>query len=316
MTIANMTAKREKSQRSPLVKNLKRNWTLYTMILPGIVIIAVFNYLPMYGVTIAFQDFKPVLGFFKSPFADPWYKHFVQLFSDAYFGRLLRNTLLLGVYTLLWTFPAPIILALLLNEIKHSIFKRVVQTVSYMPYFLSTVIIIGILRIFVSTNGPVDVIMHHFGYSIPSLFQLPGAFRPLYIGSALWATVGYNSIIYLAAIAGINIEHYEAAKIDGANRFRQVFHITIPSIMPTIVILLIFATAGIVGNDYTKILIMYNEATYPTADVLSTYVYRVGVIGESQSYAAAAGLFTSVIAFLMVVMTNIIARKLNETSLW
>lgn len=318
------TEKQKKLQSSPLVKNLKRNWTLYTMILPGVVIILVFNYLPMYGVSIAFQDFKPALGFFKSPFADPWYKYFVQLFSDVYFGRLVKNTLLLGLYNLLWTFPAPIILALLMNEIKHRQFKRVVQTISYMPYLLSTVIIIGILRLLVSTNGPVDVIMQYFGSSIPPLFQMSKAFRSLFIGSTLYATVGYNTIIYLAAISSVNIEHYEAAEIDGASRFQRILHITIPSILPTIVILFILAIPAIVGlpsvgtagSDYTKVLIMYNEATYQTADVLGTYVYRAGVIGESTSYAAAANLFTSVFAFILVFVTNKIVSKLNETSLW
>jgi putative aldouronate transport system permease protein len=304
------------NHKSPLISNLKRNWPLYTMVLPGVVLILVFSYIPMYGVVMAFQKFKPVLGFFHSPWADPWYKYFVQLFTDVYFGRLLKNTLLLGLYSLLWGFPAPIILALLFNEIKHSKFKRVAQTVSYMPYFLSTVVVIGIIRILFATDGPINDILGNFGTSISNIFLAPESFRSLYVSSGIWTTVGYSSIIYLAAIAGINGEQYEAAVMDGANRFQQMFHITIPSILPTITILLILSVSGIVGNDYQKILLIYNEATYTTGDVLGTYVYRVGVQGESRSYAAAAGLFTSVFAFVLLYLTNLFARKFSETSLW
>jgi putative aldouronate transport system permease protein len=308
--------KASSKHNSPLISNLKRNWTLYTMVLPGVVLILVFSYIPMYGVIMAFQKFKPALGFFHSPFADPWYKYFVQLFSDVYFARLLKNTLLLGLYSLLWGFPAPIILALLFNEIKHSKFKRVVQTISYMPYFLSTVVVIGILKILLATDGPINTILADFGTTISNVFLVPEAFRSIYIGSGLWMSVGYSSIIYLAAIAGINSEQYEAAIMDGANRYHQMRYITIPSMIPTITILLIFAVSGILGNDYQKILLIYNEATYTTGDVLGTYVYRVGVEGGSQSYAAAAGLFSSVFAFVLLYLTNLFARKYSETSLW
>jgi putative aldouronate transport system permease protein len=304
------------NHKSPLILNLKRNWPLYTMVLPGVLLILVFSYIPMYGVVMAFERFKPALGFFHSPWADPWYKYFVQLFTDVYFGRLLKNTLLLGLYSLLWGFPAPIILALLFNEIKHSKFKRVAQTVSYMPYFLSTVVVIGIMRILLATDGPINALLGNFGTSISNVFLAPEAFRSLYVGSGIWATVGYSSILYLAAIAGINSEQYEAAVMDGASRLQQMFHITIPSLFPTITILLILSVAGIVGNDYQKILLIYNEATYTTGDVLGTYVYRVGVEGESRSYAAAAGLFTSVFAFVLLYLTNLFARKFSETSLW
>jgi putative aldouronate transport system permease protein len=302
--------------KSPLISNLKRNWTLYTMVLPGTLVILLFCYVPMYGIVMAFQKFKPALGFFQSPWADPWYKYFVQLFSDVYFGRLLKNTLLLGIYTLLWSFPAPIILAVLFNEIKHPLFKKMAQTVSYIPYFLSMVVVIGIMRILFATDGPINDILGSFGTSLSNVFLSPEAFRTIFVSSTIWANVGYSSIIYLAAIAGINPEEYEAAVMDGANRFRQIFHITIPSILPTITIMLIIAVAGIVGYDFQKILLIYNEATYSTADVLGTYVFRVGVQGESQSYAAAAGLFTSVFAFTLVILTNIFARKFSETSLW
>lgn len=296
---------------------LKRNWTLYTMLLPGLVLLFIFSYIPMYGIVMAFQQFKPAVGFFKSPFVDPWYFYFTQLFQDPYFYRIFTNTLLLGIFTLLWSFPAPILLALMFNELKSKKFKRVSQTISYMPYFLSTVVVIGLMKILFATNGPIDAIVANMGGSMKNIFLQPGLFRTIYIASGLWANMGYNSIIYLAAISGINAELYEAAKIDSANRFQQIIHITIPSIMPTIIILLIFSVSGIVGNDYQKILLIYSEATYKTADVIGTYVYRVGIEkGSSQSYAAAAGLFTSVLSFVLLAATNFVAKKAGETSLW
>lgn len=303
-------------RRTALYANLKRNWALYTMVLPGVVLLLVFNYIPMYGIVMAFQRFKPALGFFRSSWAEPWYRYFLQLIRDPYFSRVFSNTFILGVYTLVWTFPAPILLALLFNELRSNRFKRIMQTISYMPNFLSTVIVVGLMKILFATDGPVASLATQLGLSWTNPFMLPSAFRSMYIGSAIWTGVGYNSIIYLAAIAGINNELYEAAIIDGATRIQQIVHITIPSIMPTIVILLIFAISGIVGNDSTKILLMYSSATYETADVIGTYTYRVGIEGNSQSYATAAGLFTTVISFTLLTLTNLLARKVSETSLW
>jgi putative aldouronate transport system permease protein len=270
----------------------------------------------MYGIVMAFQSFRPALGFFKSPLAQPWYRFFRQLTTDIYFTRLLKNTVVLGIMSLAISFPAPIIFALLLNELKGRLYKRVTQTISYMPYFLSTVIVVGMMKILLASDGPVSVLFAHFGRQMQNPFIYPGAFRALYIGSGIWSGLGFSSIIYLAAIAGINPELYEAARVDGANRFQQVIHITIPCIAPTIIILFIFAVSGIVGNDWQKILLIYNEATYSTADVIGTYVYRVGITGNTYSYAAAVGLFINVISFLLLVITNYIARIMGETSLW
>ena len=307
---------REMESTLPAKAYWRRNWTLYTMLIPGTIIIFVFAYIPMYGIVMAFQNFKPSTGFFGSAFANPWYRYFLQLFRDPYFGRLLSNTLLLGVYSLLWGFPAPILLALLMNEIKGKTFKRITQTISYMPYFLSTVIVIGLMKLLLATDGPVNELLAPFGVQMKSVFMSASAFRTLYIGSGIWMGVGFGSIIYLAAIAGINPEMYEAATVDGANRFQQLWYVTLPSILPTITIQLIFAVSGIVGNDFQRILLMYNEATYKTADVINTYVYRVGITGTSYSYAAAAGLFTSVTSFILLFLTNLLARKIGETSLW
>jgi len=285
------------------------------MVLPGFLLILVFAYFPMYGVVMAFQNFRPLQGFFGSEFVG--LRHFERIISDTLFRRAFMNSLWLGIYSLIFSFPAPIILALLFNEIKHGKFKRFAQTVSYMPFFLSTVIVIGLLRDMLSvSNGVVNIALDALGFSRIDFFLRPGWFRPLFIGSGIWQGVGYSSIIYLAAIAGINPELYEAAIIDGGNRFRQIIHITIPSILPTIIILFIFAMGGILGNDWQRILLMYNPAIYSTADVVGTYVYRIGIEGGSQSYAAAVGLGMSVIGVIFLVVTNYVCKKLGETSLW
>ena len=303
-------------RKSGLFSYMKRNWTLYTMIAPGFLLLFIFSYIPMYGVVMAFQNFRPAAGFWGSTIATPWYKHFDMLFSSALFGRLFSNTLVLGLKSLLWTFPAPIILALLFNEIKWTPLKRVSQSISYMPYFLSTIIVVGILQMFLATDGPVNMVLRRFGKEIQNPFMNFNAFHALYIGSGLWTGVGFSSIIYLAAIAGINPEYYEAAVIDGANRFQRIQYITFPSILPTATILLIFAISSIVGNDYQKILLIYNTATYRTADVINTFVYRVGVNGTSYSFAAAAGLFSSVLSCILLILANAFAKRFGETSLW
>lgn len=299
------------------MKYLKKNWQLYTMIIPGVLLILVFAYFPMYGIVMAFQRFKPIQGFFGSPWINPWYRHFELALRDKYFIRAFSNTLILGVESLLITFPAPIILALLFNELRDGPFKKGIQTLSYMPHFLSTVIVVGILKLLFSSSGPMADICASIGLGWANPFNHAESFRALYIGSSLWTGVGYSSIIYLAAISGIDQEMYEAATIDGATRFQKVRHITLPSILPTVTILFIFAVSGVVGADSGKILLMYNEGTYSTADVIGTYTYRIGIENSGKaSFSAACGLFQTVISFILLVVTNLIARKLGETSLW
>lgn len=294
---------------------MRGHLALYTMLIPGFTMFLIFNYFPMYGITMAFQDFKPALGFFNSPYVG--LKHFQRLVSDPYFPKLMRNTLLLGVYSLIFGFPAPILLALMFNEIRHSAYKRVTQTISYMPHFLSTVIVVGILRDMATLNdGIINVVIEALGGEKINFFSTASWFRTLYIGSGIWQGVGFSSIIYLAAISGVNPELYESAVIDGASRTKQAVFITLPSILPTIVILFIFAVGGVLGNDFQKILLMYTPATYSTSDVISTYVYRSGIEGSSQSYSAAVGLFMSVISLILLSTTNAVSRKVGETSLW
>lgn len=299
----------------PFRKYFRMNIALYVMLIPGIVNLILFKYLPMYGIIVSFQDFVPKLGYFGSPFVG--LKHFEAFFRDPFAFRVIRNTFLLGFYSLLFGFPAPILLALALNELRYPRFKRVVQTISYMPYFLSVVIVVGMVRDLVSaTDGPINAAITAMGGKSISFLTSPGWFRTLYISSGIWQGIGFSSIIYLAAMAGINPEMYEAAVIDGAGRLQQVRYITLPSIAPTITILFILAVGGILGNDFQKILLLYNSRVYSTADVVSTYVYRAGIEGSSFSYASAVGLLLNIISLFFLVSANWVSRRVGETSLF
>ena len=294
---------------------MQRNWVLYLMVLPGMLALIIFRYVPMYGVLMAFEKYMPAKGILGSKWVG--FQHFVNFFHSPYFGRLLGNTFMLGIVTLVFTFPAPILLALLLNEVRNPRFKRVTQTISYVPYFISTVIVVGLLKDMASTNdGIINTAIVALGGQKIDFFASPQWFRPLYVISSIWSGIGYNSIIYLAAISGINPELYESAVLDGASRMKQAIHITIPCISSTIVILLIFAVGGIVGNDYQKILLMQSPLTYETSDVISTYVYRDGILGGSYSYTTAINLFTSLISLFFILITNWVARKAGESSIF
>ncbi len=294
---------------------MQRNWVLYLMVLPGMLALIIFRYVPMYGVLMAFEKYMPAKGILGSKWVG--FQHFVNFFHSPYFGRLLGNTFMLGIVTLVFTFPAPILLALLLNEVRNPRFKRVTQTISYVPYFISTVIVVGLLKDMTSTNdGIINTAIVALGGQKIDFFASPQWFRPLYVISSIWSGIGYNSIIYLAAISGINPELYESAVLDGASRMKQAIHITIPCISSTIVILLIFAVGGIVGNDYQKILLMQSPLTYETSDVISTYVYREGILGGSYSYTTAINLFTSLISLFFILVTNWVARKAGESSIF
>ena len=301
----------------PLGKYIRLNWVLYIMLIPGLINLLLFKYLPMYGIVVAFQDYTPKGGFFGSKWVG--LKHFAAFFRDPFCWRIIRNTVVLGVESLVFSFPAPIILALLLNELHYERFKKIVQTISYMPYFLSVVIVVGMMKeLFSMSDGPINAIMEAIGLKRQNFFMNPAAFRPLYIGSGIWQGVSYGSIIYLAAISGINPEMYESAVLDGAGRIKQMWYITLPSILPTISILFIMAVAGVLGNDFQKILLMYSPRTYATADVISTYVYRYGIetAGNHLSYSSAVGLLVNVVSLFFLLAANFITGKLSETSLF
>lgn len=293
----------------------KYNKALYLMVLPGLIITIIFKYLPFYGIWVSFENYNPNKGVLGSEWVG--LSHFLTFFKDPYFFRLFKNTFLLGFYSLIFGFPAPIILSLLFNEVKNATFKKVTQTISYMPYFLSIVIVIGLLKDMISmSDGVVNEIIAALGFEKINFLIDSGYFRSLYVITGIWQGAGYGSIIYLGAISNINPELYESAVLDGASRLKQAIYITIPCITPTIVVLFIFAVGGILGNDFQKILLMYNPSVYETADVISTYVYRQGILGASYSYASAVGLFNSVVSFAFLITTNKLSRKISETSLW
>lgn len=304
----------EFSVGTKIKKDLKRNRGVYLMLLPIVVYYIAFHYAPMYGAQIAFRDFEPVKGLWGSTWIG--LENFKTFFDSYYFGRLIRNTVLLSAYDIIFGFPAPIILALMLNEVHNTPFKKFIQTVSYLPHFISTVVICGMILNFTAKNGLINQILMMFGgQSIPFL-SLPQYFRPTYITSNVWQSIGWNSIIYLAAISNIDQQLYEAARIDGAGRFRQVLAVTIPSILPMIVILLILRLGNIMTMGAEKILLLYNASTYETADVISTFVYRKGMLEGNYSYSTAVGLFNSVINFTVLVLVNKISKKVSSSSLW
>ncbi|GHV05088.1 sugar ABC transporter permease [Spirochaetia bacterium] len=297
-----------------LRQDMKRNVHVYIIVLPVVVYYFIFHYLPMYGALIAFKDFRPSLGVWGSSWAG--LKHFREFFSSYYFARLLKNTLALSLYSLIFGFPAPIILALLLNELRSSLYKRIVQTITYIPHFISIVIISGIIINFVKQDGFISLVVKQFTGYDGHLLMEPKFFRSIYVASGVWQSVGWSSIIYLATLAGIDVELYEAARIDGAGRWRQTLAITIPSLLPTIIILLIIQLGSLMNVGFEKVMLLYNPRIYDTADVISTFVYRQGILSAQYSFSAAVGLFNSAINCFLVIMANQLSKRLTENSLW
>ena len=268
----------------------------------------------MAGIVIAFKNYSLGLGFMESSWVGlKWFREFT---SSIFFTRLFRNTLLISLYSLIFGFPAPIILALLLNEVRHSAYKRTIQTVTYLPHFISMIVIAGMITDFSLSTGLFNDIIAFFGGQRFPLLQQPNLYRPIYVASDIWQQVGWGTIIYLSAMSAIDPQLYEAAMIDGAGRFKQLLHITLPSIAPTIVILFILRIGHLLGVGYEKTILLYNPSTYETADVISTYVYRVGLLEQNWSYSTAIGLFNSLINFSLLIIANKISRKVSETSLW
>ena len=312
-TQATQLAPTAKGKRGLLFYIQKDPW-LFLMVVPAIVYLVVFKYIPMYGITVAFQNYSLGRGYFASPWVG--LMQFDLLISDPFFARILRNTLLLSIYSLAFGFPASIILALLLNEVQSMAFKRTVQTVSYLPHFISTVVIVGMLKLFFATEGMANSILGALGLEPQRWWLDPVWFRPLYIASGIWQGTGWGAIIYLAALAGISQELYEAAYIDGANRFRRMRHVTLPGIKGTIILILIFQIGSLMGVGFEKVFLMYNPTTYEVADVIATYIYRRGFLDLQISFGAAVGLFNSVINLILLVIANYLARRYSEYSLW
>jgi putative aldouronate transport system permease protein len=293
----------------------RKGWLLYLFFLPAAVYYLVFHYAPMYGVVIAFKDFGVFLGIRNSPWVG--IKHFVSFFESVYFFRLVRNTFLISFYSVLFGFPAPIIFALLLNELDAVGYRSVIQSLSYVPHFISTVVMAGLVISFVApSTGIINAIITGLGGKQIDFIRDPAWFRFLYVGSGIWQEMGWGSIIYFAGLSSIDPQLYEAAQMDGAGRLRKIWHISLPGILPIIITLLLLNLGRLMSVGFEKVFLLYNQATLETADVISTYVYRSGLIAQQYSFAAAVGLFNSVVTLVLLTMFNAIARRISEYSLW
>lgn len=288
---------------------------LVLLFAPAILYYVIFHYVPIYGLLLAFKNYKFSLGIWGSEWVG--LEHFKDLFSLGSFWEVFRNTIVISGYKLIYGFPAPIILALLLNEVRHALFKRAVQTISYLPHFLSWVVIAGLFTQFLSPSiGPINILLQSIGLQPIYFLADSNWFRTVLVSTEIWKDIGWGTIIYLAALTGINPELYEASKVDGASRFQNIYYITLPSMAPVITIMLIFAIGKMVNDDFDQIFNLYNPSVYNVGDVLSTYTYRRGLIQMEYSFATAVGLFKNVIAFVMIIATNAIAKKINNYGLW
>lgn len=301
--------------KSVVMKRLRQDKVLYLLLLVPVVHIFIFRYLPILGLSIGFTDYDIVKGIFGSEWVG--LKWFRMLFEGNNFATLLKNSLLLSLYTLIFSFPAPILLAISFNELAGKLFKRFAQTVSYLPYFISSVVVVGLMSEMLSPNtGIVNTILQRLGFEPIFFMADPGWFRTLYVLSEIWQNTGWSAIIYLAAITAISPDLYEAAEMDGAGRLRRIWHVTLPGIAPAIVILLLMKLGHFMDLGFEKVLLMYSPSTYETADIFDTFVYRRGLGSMDYSFATAIGLFKSLVAFVLVVSANRIAKKFTESTLW
>jgi len=302
-------------KRKNLLKQIQKNQAYYWMILPVLLYFFVFSYIPIGGLVIAFQDFKPAKGILQSNFV--WLKNFTDFFNSIYFGRVLKNTVVLSGLSLLICFPLPIIFALLLNEIRSNKFKKTIQTITYMPYFVSLVVVAGIIIDFTSSDGLIGgTLMRMLTGDKVNLLAEAKYFRSIMIVSELWQSLGYSSIIYIAALSGVDQQLYEAAAIDGAGRWKQIWNITLPAISSTIIIMLILKCGTLLSIGAEKIILIYNANIYETADVISTFVYRKGLQEFNYGYSTAVGMFNSVINFVLILVSNRLAKRFSDTNLF
>ncbi len=321
ITKNNIAAQEKHSFAARAKRDLKRNKVIYIMLIPAILYYLVFCYGPMYGAVIAFKNYSPRLGILGSPWVGM--QHFKSFLSSPYFVRILKNTLKISVSTLIFGFPVPIILALLINELTHKKFAKLTQTITYLPHFISMVVVCGMIKSFTLDTGFINNLMVRLsmGHWQPvTLLNEPKYFLPVYIISDIWQGMGWGSIIYLSALTSIDQQLYEAATIDGAGRWKQTLYVTIPGILPMIIIQFVLRMGGMLNVGYEKIILLYNEATRNTADVISTFVYRRGLLAEGGSnqwsYSTAVGLFNSVINFILIIVTNKFSKRLTDISLW
>ena len=314
MTSQYVKLKKGKGRFAQFGKYLVANWQIYLMILPALVFYTLFCYKPMYGAIIAFKDYSPRVGIWGSEWVG--FKHFVDFFTGPYFSRTLFNTLWISVCTLLVSFPAPIILAVMINELRSKIYSRVVQTASYLPHFISLVVICSLIKEFTAQGGIITELLTHIGFPDTSMLNEPRYFVPIYVISETWQVIGWDSIIYLAALTSISPDIYEAAAIDGVGRFQKIIYITLPGIVPTVLTMLILKVGGLMGLGYEKIILLQNASNYSTSDVINSFVYRRGLVDRSYSFSSAVGLFNSVINCVLLFGSNWLSKKFSQTSLW
>lgn len=313
-----MTASHAKSaapRKKGVIHNMKIYKEYYIMLIPGILFFLVFCYGPMYGLVIAFQDYYPLKGISGSKFVGM--KHFIKLFSDPFFLSVLKNTIVISIYKLLVCFPAPIILCLALNEIKNARFKKVAQSISYLPHFVSWVVVSGIIIEFLSpSRGPINILLQNLGFESIFFVAEPKYFRGVLVMSDLWKSIGWGSIVYLAAVTGVDPALYEAAEMDGAGRIKKILHITLPTLAPIITVMLIMQSGKILNDSFEQVYNFLTPTTYSVGDVISTFVYRMGIQKMQYSFTTAVDLFKNIISFGLVVLTNYVARKTNDYALW
>ncbi len=306
------------SRRGPrmgLLRRMQRQWQLYLFLLLPVACVVIFSYVPMYGIVLAFKNYRPNKGILGSPWVGM--KYFNQFFNSPSFLLLLKNTLILSLYSLLASLPVPILLALCLNEVRIPWFKKTVQMVTYAPYFISTVVMVGMLIQLMSIrSGFFNHLIQIFGGTPVDFMAIPSLFRTIYVFSGVWQGMGYSAVIYIAALSNVDPQLYEAAIIDGANRLQKIIHIDIPAILPTIVLMLIMSLGNVMSIGAEKVYLMQNNLNLSTSEIISTYVYKIGLINGQFSLSTAVGLFNSVINFVLIVIVNTIARRLGDTSLW
>lgn len=298
-------------------RRIARNWGLYLLLLPALTLLICFTYKPMYGVLIAFKEYKPVKGILGSAWADPWYKYFKKFFDSFQFKTTIRNTLVITLYSMLVMFPLPIILALGINQLKNRTYRKIFQTVTYMPHFISTVVMVGLLTLLLSPgSGLLGAVCGMLGIEAPNFLGQPSAFKHLYVWSDVWQHVGWDSIIYIAALSSVDPSLYEAATVDGATNLQKIKYVDIPMLVPTAVIMLIMRFGSLMSLGFEKVYLMQNDLNLTASEVISTYVYKIGIINVQYSYSAAINLFSTVINFILLILVNQISKKVSDNSLW
>ncbi|WP_461206647.1 ABC transporter permease [Clostridium sp. DL1XJH146] len=304
-------------RKKGLYKRIYENRGLYLLILPAFILLICFSYKPMYGVLISFKDYKGSLGVMGSPWANPWYKHFLKFFSSYQFSTTIKNTLGITSYSLLVGFPIPIIFAFAINQMRMSIYRKTFQTITYMPHFISVVVVVGMINlIFSPGSGLIGHVSAVLGTEAPNLLGRASAFKHLYVWSEVWQHAGWDTIIYLAALSAVDPSFYEAASIDGASQLQKIRYIDIPVLMPTAMILLILRCGGLMSLGFEKVYLMQNDLNLLSSEVIPTYVYKVGLLSSQYSYSSAINLFSTIINFILLITVNKISKRISDTSLW